>query len=96
VPGATNDTVVLIAAITGLITAFTLFGGFVLSVLTFIRQGRRDAVLAEIHMGVNGLSHEAKASALGQATAEAKVAHLEGEKEGIASERAAPMTPAGQ
>ena len=90
-----SDTVILVGAFTGLLTACTLFGGFVLSLLTFIRQGKRDVVLQEIHHSVNGLSEEAKASAKGQAAAEVHAATLEGEKAGIASERADPTTPAG-
>lgn len=86
---------VLIGAITGLITAVTLFGGFVLSVLTFIRQGKRDDVIANIQHSVNGVHAEITASAKGQSDAEAKLAGNEGFAAGMAAERAEPMSPAG-
>jgi hypothetical protein len=92
---AISDTVILVGAFTGLLTACTLFGGFVLSLLTFLRQGRRDAALHAIGVSIDGMSEEMKASARGQAPAEATTAGLEGEKRGIASERADHMSSAG-
>jgi len=95
-PGGSNsDLVVLIAAISGLLTAIALFGGFVLAVLTFIRQGKRDMAVAEIGRSVDGLLSASTKSARGQADAEIETARLQGEKSGIASERAEPMSPAG-
>lgn len=91
-----SDTVIIVGAISGLLTAATLFGGFILSVLNFMRQGKRDSILHELKMSVDGLSDEAKASAKGQASAEAKTAHLEEMTEGIAAERADPMSPVGK
>lgn len=86
---------ILIGSIAGLLTAVGVFVTSILAILTFVRQGRRDTMMQGVQASVNGLLHETKAAALGQATAEAEAAHLRGEKEGMAAERAAPMSPAG-
>jgi hypothetical protein len=85
--------VLIIGAITALVVSLATLATAILSLLTFFANAKRDKLMEQIHQGVNGLSHEAKDSALGQAAAEVHAANLEGRREGIEHERANPMVP---
>jgi hypothetical protein len=69
----------IIAALGGLVTPG-------LAVALFVRQGRLDRKLDDVHVLVNGVSHEL-------ADAKKKIAFDEGTQAGIIAERAAPMIP---
>lgn len=74
---------------TGIALVLAAIGGLAspaLSVATFIRQGRAEKKLTDVHELVNGVSHDL-------AIANGKIAFNAGVKSGIDAERASPMVP---
>lgn len=68
--------------------AVPVVGGFVLQVLTYRRQAKRDQDVSAIKAGVDGLGEKREAMAL-------RAGNAEGHAKGVADERRDPQTPAG-
>lgn len=79
-----------IAAVIGAVcVGIPVVGGFVLQVMTFNRQAKRDAKLEAIKLQVDGLGEKREAMAL-------RAGQAEGRATGVAEERAAaPPHPLG-
>jgi hypothetical protein len=97
-----SDIVIVIGAVTALVVSLATLSTAVLSLLNFFANARRDRasaerdkVMAAVAKGVDGLTTQATVSARGQADAEIATARLEGKAEGVAEERANPMSSAG-